>query len=573
MKKTFLKNFLFLTLASVSLINAADDKREIIVHPGQYELSLNIPVSDLKCAIESRSPILLGGYRDSAVMPLAMMRAISKARISDPVCIMQSCSAPLFTQIQQQIQAMTPDFPQLQYLVTELGDTIKAGRFDVMTLYSYGFRVLAAISGEPTQDALAVFSSFGGDEIDREARQNWQSPFALLAITDQQKLDRISLLPSLPQRLRDLVDETTAKVARVSVPSYPVFGRGKMGLVTLVEAFIHRAYPMPITSKNLTAHGIGMTPFLFGLHDYIHAYVDRSQKDEAFESAAYAKLEKLADGKIDVDDLVLPVVNYMTAKSTLIEDTFSQLVDLYFTAYLPTHPMQHLKKAMVGFFMMVHEDFQISPQVFDLANFDDILTIILGEIADGQIVLIDNTTDILKTDPTTGKTSLSPEQALDAILAAGLPAKEQEYYYSPESRFKRTDLVGKAYRIDITEQPMLTTVKVKIAGGVEYTWQIESLKYKLASALDDVALLKIAGIKITPPTEEELFSENGRDIALAYLGRINEAMNSCRAFFKETASDLLWHIPLGKTKHLWQKFWDKSKKLEKKLASDVSKIS
>lgn len=565
-RKSLLKKILFSTLASISFIKAADDEKNITGYPGQYELSLAIPPSDLKFAIESRFPSLLGGYRDSAVMPLALMRTFAKVQISDPVCIIQPDAAPLFSWMQRQIQTMAPEFPQLQYLVAELADNIKSGRFDVVTLYTYGFRVLAAISGEPTQDALAVFSSFGGDEIDRNARTNWQSPFSLLAITEQDELASVSVPTNLSQRLRNLVDDTTAKVGRVSVPSYPVFGRGKMGLVTLIEAFINRVYPMPVTSKNLTAHGIGMTPFLFGLHDYLHAYGDQASKDAAFDSAAYTRLEKLADGKIDVDDLVLPVVTYMTAKSNLIEDSLSQLVDLYFTAYLPTYTMAHLKKAMVGFFVTMHEDLNISPQIFDLANFDDILKLILGEAVNEQ-------NDILKTDPITGKTSLSAEQVLDAILAAGLPAKEQRYYYTPELRFKRADLTGKTYRIDITESPMMTTVKVKVAGGVEYTWQIETLKYELADALDDVALLNIAGIKITPPTEETLSAENGRDAALAYLQKVSDGMNICRSFFKESASDLLMYTPLGKTKSLWQTFWDKSKKLEKKLADDVSKIN
>ncbi len=108
---------------------------------------------------------------------------------------------------------------------------------------------------------------------------------------------------------------------------------------------------------------------------------------------------------------------------------------------------------------------------------------------------------------------------------------------------------------------------------MEYTWQIETLKYDLADALDDVALLNIAGIKITPPTEEALFAENGRDVALAYLQQVSDGMGICRSFFKESASDLLMYIPLGKTKSLWQTFWNKSKKLEKKLADDVSKIN
>ncbi len=562
--KSSLNKILLSTLASISIIYAADNETRV-GRPGQYEMSLTIPASDLRLAMEHRFPSLLAGSRTISHLPLALMRQVLQTVNSKDIVI-QPEAAPIFAWAKAEIQAMVPQFPQLQYLVTELDDSIRAGRFDVAALYTYGFRTLAAISGEPTQDALAVFSGFKGDQIDKDIRRNWQSPFSINDIDNA--LESVRYIPTtLSERLRTLIDSEVEKISRATVPLYGIFGHGKLGLAPLIESFMNRIYPMPITSQSLTAHGIPMTPLLFGLHDYLHAKGDADLKEEAFDTATYAEFEEVAKDKIDVDGLAAPVARHMVARSNLIEDTMSQLLDLYFTDYLPTHRMSDLKKALVGFFVTLHEDFDIEPRIFKEHNFDTILAIFLSDDYDKDMP------DILETDPITGKTSLTAEQVLDAILADGEPAQEERNQVYSEYRFKRSDLEGKKYRIDVTETPMMITVKVKIAGGTEYTWNIETLKYSLASTLDEVGLLKIAGITITPPTQEELSSENGRAIALAYLDEVSDAIRECRSFFKATASELLGHVPAGQTKSLWQKFWDKTKKIDKKFAADVAAIN
>lgn len=562
--KSSLNRVLLSTLASISIIHAADNETRV-GRPGQHEIRLTIPAPDLRLAMEQRFPSLLAGSRDISRLPLTLLRQVTQ-KVNSEAMVIQPEAGPIFALMKNEIQAMVPQFPKLQYLVTELDDSIRASRFDVNALHTYGFRILAAISGNPSQDALAVFSSFKGDEVDRDIRRNWQSIISIMDIIEMADLPETFLSSNLAERLRTLIDSEVEKISRATVPVYGIFGHGKLGLATLIESFINRIYLMPITSQSLTAHGIPMTPFLFGFHDYLHAKGDANLKEETFDKAAYATFEEVAQGKIEVDGLAAPVAKFMVARSNLIEDTLSQLLDLYFTDYLPTHRMSDLKKALVGFFVTLHEEFNIEPRIFKEPNFDRILDVFLGDKYDADMP------DILETDPVTGKTSLNAEQALDAILADGEPAQEEEYQVYSEYRFKRSDLEGKKYRIDITETPMMTTVKVKIAGGTEYTWNIETLKYALASTLDEVGLLKIAGITMTPPTQEELSSENGRAIALAYLDKVSNAIRECQSFFKATASELLGHVPAGQTKSLWQKFWDKTKKIDKKFATEVAVI-
>lgn len=562
--KSSLKKILLSTLASISIIHAADNDPTGTGRPGQHEISLTIPASDLRLAMENRFPSLLSGSRDISRLPLALLRDITQ-KVNSEAMVIQPKAGPIFAWMKNEIQAMVPQFPKLQFLVSELQDSINRQHFDFTVLFGYGFRTLGAISGTPTPDALAVFSGFDADTIDRDIRKNWKSPYSIFPVTEQDSLNGNGVPTILNPRLVTRIQEEADRISRVTVSSFSLFGRGKLGLATLINCFINRMYPMPVTSQGLTAHGIPMTPFLFGFHDYLHAKIDTIKRGNVFESAIYALFEKAAINKIDVDDLIEPVARSMVDRSNLTEDTLSQLLDLYFTYYLPTHRMSDLKKALVGFFVTVHEDLNINPDIFRTYNFDDILKLLTSEMD-----LID-TSDILSTDPVTGKTSLNAEQALDAILADGEPPIELRNT-DGTYRFKRSDLAGRKYRIDITETPMMTTVKVKIAGGTEYTWNIETLKYALASALDEVGLLKIAGITMTPPTQEELSSENGRAIALAYLDKVSNAIRECQSFFKATASELLGHVPAGQTKSLWQKFWDKTKKIDKKFATEVAAI-
>ncbi len=542
--------------------------------PGEFEVSLSISAEDLKNALSSRYLSLFNGRKECKLIRLNdIIKAYQAANSAPPKLIIPE-AAPLFDWIKSEMSQMAINHPQLQFLVKEIDDDIISHRFDIEKLDSYGLRVLAAISDEPTPDALAVFKEFNGDKTDRNMRANWQSALSTTEFTDNHSIySYVTLPPNISKRLRKLLEIEMEKLVQPDI-QYPIFGKGKLGIVTLLEAFNNRHYLIPISDNPQTAHGIPMTPFLFGYHDVLHNETDMALKDGAFKTAAYHTLHQLVQGKIDVEQLVKPVAHFMAEKSKLIEKTMSNLLNLYFTYYLPQHSITDLKRVLVGFFEMVHEEFRISSKVFSLPNFDDILKDFLGEGSlEGKeiVVLNPEQEDILKTDPLSGMSSLTSEQMLDAILAAGIPAKEQgKAYYPPELRFKRQDLEGRRYRIDVKEEPMLTTVALKVESGIEYTWDIDTLKYRLSESLDEVGLLKIAGINITPPSIIALDSENGREIALAYLADVEKNMEICRTAFKTSAFELIGTVPADKKKSLWQDFWDKSQDLTRQLNKAAS---
>ena len=181
-------------------------------------------------------------------------------------------------------------------------------------------------------------------------------------------------------------------------------------------------------------------------------------------------------------------------------------------------------------------------------------------------------TDLLKTDPVTGKSNLSSEEILDAIFDSGIVAKEQNFYSSPEWLLKRADLEGKKFRLDVDDNPLFTTVTLKLPGAVEYNWTVETLKYQLSSASDSLGLLRIAGIKMTTPTVSDLQSENGREVALGFLAEVKQNLSICRDAFISSAHDLIGLVPNGESRSLWKKFWDKSQKLNKKLEEAAARI-
>ncbi|MBW8308383.1 MAG: hypothetical protein K0M45_01870 [Candidatus Paracaedibacteraceae bacterium] len=544
--------------------------------PGEFEVSLSISSEDLKDALSSRYLSLFNGRKECKLIRLNdIIKAFQAANSAQPKLIMPE-AGPLFDWVKAEMSQMAINHPQLQFLVKEIDDDIISHRFDIGKLDSYGLRVLAAISTEPTPDALAVFKEFNGYKTDRNMRANWQSAFSTAEFIGNHSIySHITMPPYISERLRKLLNKEMKNLVQSDV-QYPIFDKGKLGLATLLEAFINRHYLIPISDKPQTAHGIPMTPFLFGYHDALHNEADMALKDGAFKTAAYHTLHRLAQGKIDVEQLVKPVAEFMVGKLKLIDKTMSNLLNLYFTHYLPQHSMTDLKKALVGFFEMVHEEFKISSKVFSLSNFDDILKDFLGEgpLEDKEIVVLNpEQEDILKTDPLSGVAALTSEAMLDALLAAGIPAKEQDKaYYPSELRFKRQDLEGRRYRIDVKEEPMLITVMLKVENGIEYTWDIYTLKYMLSESLDEVGLLKIAGIKIVPPSLTELGSENGREIALGYLADVEKSMELCRTAFKTSAFELIGAVPAGQQKSLWQNFWDKSMKLEKQLKTAAAQV-
>lgn len=580
--KQLLGSFLSLVLLNSSMTCASEAEGKSIIpyigKPGQHEISLNITADTLKDALSMRYKTLFNGRSESGLPYIKDLRTTYASCKSESTFITPHTQQS-FVQYRNQVQEMARTHPQLEIITQELDHDIKLELFDCLKLHSYTLRILGAISDAPTKDALSVFKDYNGEKVDTSIRTNWKSPFAIFALDDDGVYSRTIRPFGLSDRLQKELDSIIDNKSKRPSIYYTVFGKAKLGLGTLIESFIKRIYPLPIATRQLTAHGITMTPLLFGYHDYLHGTIDLENKSTAIETASYDKLESIAGDKLNADQLLEPIADYMLEKSYLIEDTLSSLFDLYFTYYLPQHSMAGLKKVMVGFFHVLHEDFNISPEIFDMSNFDDILKVFLNECPsqneDDDIVNdMDDIEeiDILNTDPLTGKTSLSPEQVLDAILESGLPANEQRYFPTPEFRFKRSDLEGTKYRIDIKDEPMLTTVTVKLPKGVEYTWEIVTLKYLLANAKDAIALLKIAGIKMTPPAIQDLASPNGREIALAFLEEAKKNLEICKDAFKTSAFELLGVVPNGEHKSLWRKFWDKSQKLDKKLEMQVENI-
>lgn len=532
--------------------------------PGQYELSLNIPVDNLKNAMASRFPSLFTRQDSDCSGRLDLAQRLIKSLETSHPHLIQQEALPLIKHQRAELLKMVPAHPQLQFLVDEIDFDLKRGIVDLSKVYGYGFRILGAISQEPSKDALSIFSELNGDEIDQNLRTNWRSPASALFIAGNEKIYSSYTTHGISSSLHELLEKVADQKARPTT-HYPIFGRGRLGLTTLIEAFINRQYPYPVQDKTLTAHGIEMTPFLFGYHDYLHGEGDSATKESSFYEAAHTKFNKLAQDKVDADQLIPALVDFMVGKGQLIEDSMTALLNLYITNYLPDRGMQALKKAMVGFFQIIHEDFDLSPDVYDTANFSDLIDLFISNSYS------DADNDLLKTDPLTGKTSLTEEEMLDAIIDSRISPENQPSYI-PYEPIAHSTLEGKKYRIKVQEDSMLTTITLKVQGGIEHIWEEKTLRYSLAEAQDRMGLLRIAGIKMTLPAISELESENGREIALNFLDQIEKNMDDCKQAFRTSALELVGLVKNGETKSLWGKFWNKSKKLERALTAAVALV-
>lgn len=539
--------------------------------PGQFEIPLSISANDIKNALSGRFPSLFRG-RASCMRALEQMR--QTVGLVGPTLLIPE-TAPLFRDMRTHIHRMVPSHPQLDCLVQEIDHDVSISCFDIEKFYGYGFRVLGAISDAPTQDALSLFRKYRGEAVDRGIRMHWKSPHSVADI--QGKGGFIYAMPtvSISEKMETLFEEEVGKIARLSL-YYPCFNQTYLGFVTLIEAFIQRLYPIPISHKQNTAHGLLMTPFLFGYHDYLHGKIDNDKKDANFYSAAYHKLSHLFVDDLHPNRFVKPLAEFMVAKSNLIDDTLISLLNLYFTDYLPQRSIIDVKKALVGFFYMIHEEWETSPEIFDMVDFRDILTVFLEEndnlyfLSQEEISDDLEEIDILETDPLTGKTRLSPEQILDSILAADVSAKEHYQSMTPQLLLEHARLEGEPYQIDIIEQPMVINVVLRFTSAIEFTWEIPTLQYELLNARDSVYLLKIAGIVMVPPSEEDLSSKNGRQIAQDYLMQITKNINLCCDAFKTSAHYLLSIIPVHEEKSLQQKFQDKSYQISRRFSEAIN---
>ncbi|WP_010299264.1 hypothetical protein [Candidatus Odyssella thessalonicensis] len=576
--RKYFRNILSAALGSITLLTAAQpgsqEQQQLALFgkPGTYEVSLIIEPSTLKDALSSRFPSLFNGRRECSLIPLEVARNFGRAALDPSFLFKDSEKRRVAGTIRDEISKISVTYPAFKSLVNEIDQDLIQDNLNPLGLFSYTFQVPALITAGLSTDpqALPQYQAevyfILKQEIERRERllARWDSFYPSI---------EGGLTPITPANLKQLHELLRTKFEQSARPLvyYPVFGKSKLGLATLVEGYIQRVYPVAIPYATEFVHGIEHLPLAFTSHDYQHAYSHFNMVQDRNYQATRKILFELASVKKTPSDLIPPVANFMTAQSNLFEDTLQDLLNLYFTFTLPRQGVKTVKQAMVGLFYLIHEEmFALPASIYRVHNLDQVLEIFMRPLfieSDARKREKFYRQNLLQVDLITGKFDLTPQQIAEALLAAGVPPMDGEL------DFKHLDnLKDQAYHIDLEDTLTDVEVNLSIEGTGNYKWFVKKLSYILADSQDKLSLFKAAGFDIKYPTPEELHSKNGHAIAIAYLEQTDKGLRDCYRVLRHTAAELVGVVPAGETRSLWQRYWDKSQAIERKFKQIIAQI-
>lgn len=572
----YFRNVLGAALSSVTLLTATEpgsqEQQQLALFgkPGTYEVSLIIEPSTLKDALSSRFLSLFNGRKECSLIPLEVARNFGRAALDLSFSFEASEHRSVASTIRDEIFKMSGVYPALKALLNEIDQDLVQADLNPLRLFSYTFQVPALITvgldPQALQQCQAEVCFILKQEIERRERllARWDSFYPSI------KGGLTPITPASLKQLHELLRNEFEQSARPLV-YYPVFGKSKLGLATLVEGYIQRVYPVAIPYTTEFVHGIKHLPLAFTSHDYQHAYSHFNMVQDRSYQATHEILFELASVKKTHSDLLLPVANFMTAQSNLFEDTLRDLLNLYFTFTLPRQGVKTVKQAMVGLFYSIHEEMSALPaSIYSVHNLDQVLAIFMRPLfieSDARKREKFYRQNLLQVDLITGNFDLTPQQIIEALLAAGVPPMDGEVDFK-----HLDDLKDQAYHIDLEDTLIEVEVNLRIAGRGNYKWFVKKLSYILADSQDKLSLLRTAGFDIKYPTSEELHAKNGHAIAIAYLKQIDKGLYDCYQVLRHTAADLVGVVPAGERRSLWQRYWDKSQAIERKFKQIIAQI-
>jgi len=356
--------------------------------------------------------------------------------------------------------------------------------------------------------------------------------------------DRTLGLPSYKYFI--LAPDTVKKIEECIEKALPLqttcglWGTSELGIAFIVKAMLNDIFLVGVPIKNLSAHGIPLSPFGFGVHDLFHKSVDH-RRFKFIQHVIDLGEKYVANGGSLQKFLSLflpPTLNKYRGIMDSLQEIYQRLVC--------TFDQLDSQKAMLGFFWILHEEPCFPSILYTVRNFDDILKIITED--EGETDTPTNITrstekitagvdlrDHFETSPLDGTSQWNDEKIIEWVVRNKKVREARKYELMgydghPNEFINRDDIVSQK----VKRSPRYIDVSFMLRQGEELTYSFQTLFYNVQATHDALKILELIGIKTKLP--DLLTTENPRVVAESFIRKGEEDINDLIIHFRKVAS-------------------------------------
>ncbi|HXF90998.1 MAG TPA: hypothetical protein VNJ29_03610 [Candidatus Nitrosotenuis sp.] len=471
---------------------------------------------------------------------------------------------PLVKQGLAYVQSLKEEFPQVAIFEKEINYRLETQDVTPLWYHLLGVRIQAAISNV-SADEKDIFNHViePGAAILEGLRfkDSWKSHEKSAYLIEgfrKKQIENISF-----SYIGDLdwegVDDVIERLEKVlPAPIYwNAFGKGKLGVPFLVHSIIHDIFPMGLPRKTGTAHGTTFSPLSFTAHDFLHAEADTRRKAlKAFVTQELAEQVK----KGDVLFKSAPIIIEQAVKRyQLVNESLAHLFNFHVTQLNLDKDESAFKRAMAGFFWILHEQGTFNTYIYKTGDFKDIVRLLADQpltsaekkeepessstpttsssaVKQQNYQLWESPLDFYPTSVLTGETQLTDKEIADNAIE--VMSKEG---------FTSQNFNSEIFNYYVKEDPHYTVttskrfIDVDIIGtnGQKFRFSVPTLYHKWLNMDDNLALLKYAGTVIEKPSIDGKKERDARQIAISTLTKVEKALNTLTVDFLESSLKLV----------------------------------
>lgn len=353
------------------------------------------------------------------------------------------------------------------------------------------------------------------------------------------------------QEIKEIIEKSTPKQI-----TYPIWERGQIGISFIVKEMLNDIFLFGVPLKNLKAHGILSSPYGFAVHDLFHMSVDH-------------RLFSLIQHIIDQGDKYVSnggsvqkfLSVFIPAALTKYKGIMDGLKEIY-QRITGTFEQLESRKAMLGFFWILHEEPIFPSYLYTVRNFDDILKIITEddgksdvftdfpsstkEQDDVSISLIEpeaernlasgiDLNDHFKTSPFDGTSEWTDDEIIGWVLKNKKIREARKYelidYFGQDDEPINTeDIVAQSIR----RSPYYIDVSFTLRQGGELVYSFQTLFYNMQATHDALRILEFIDIKTDLPSLS--LTQNPRVAAQAFIHKGEKDIDNLIKCFRKVAS-------------------------------------
>ena len=335
---------------------------------------------------------------------------------------------------------------------------------------------------------------------------------------------------------------------------YPLWGMGKLGPAFIVKTMLEDIFLIGLPLKSLTAHGIPLSRYGFAFHDRFHETVDHRRLE--FIQHVITQAEEYITTGGSLQNYISHIIPSHILKYQRLMGGLQEIYE----RLIATFDQLDSRKAMLGFFLILHEESNFPSVIYSLKNFDDILSVITeddGEPLENEddvfynlsidtkriplLPMLENmpdskyANDPFETSPLDGSSSWTDEQLIAWVINNMKVRKARKYAFmaysdDEDKSINKNDIIKQ--KVKRSQRYIDITFTLRQGGELNYSFQ--TLFYSLNAIHESLKLLNLIGIKV--PLPDLSSSSHPSETAQYFIKKGERTMESLIRHFCKVAS-------------------------------------